>query len=154
MNEVIIVSDLDRLQQFWSFFYEGFRALADNPKIKFEDTEQEFQNVTIEAMTQWPEGGLVAVLVNKKDQPLAFGVMRESTLMFKPKTCFVYAVYSNELCKTAIQELNAYGYKWARKFGYKYMDAATRRMTGGAGYWFKKKMGMNLHFLHYRKEII
>jgi hypothetical protein len=114
----------------WPFFLEGLGQLNTLVGCMDPITEEVLLKTLLHAVDRYPRDGLVVVVTSKNDKPLLWGVALNNTALFKPRSCVVYAVYSNNkaagVVSSAIQCLE----QWARENEYVNIQAFSPSFNG------------------------
>lgn len=152
-NQIIRLRTVEDFLKYSSFFMEGFEVLSSKPEIKLLETSTQFTQTVLEACCSGEHTGYVNLLLSSKEEPLAFMVTTNTTMRFRPRTAFVYCVYSNNKCLTAPVDLFASVLKWAKNEGYEEIQAASRRITGAHKRWVKTKFNLEPHAIIYRRVL-
>lgn len=139
---------------FWGFFVEGLTALN---RITRKDKNIEtdvFLRVIMDTVSGDESEGAVWVFTSKNDKPLFFCIVFNNTSKYhKTKSLLTYAVYSNEKSATILRFSLAYTKDWARKNGYKELQAFSPRFSGAGYYLFEKVLGFKRFLVHFTQEL-
>lgn len=151
-NRLIQISSVDHLLRWWNFFKEGLHFL--NTEQKWGKTNEQFLEALLYIVSNGEENGFVSVLVSGAGQPYGFIVVANNTTRFSDaKTCNIYAIYTNQDCRSTVAELSAEAFQWAKTHSYKLAQACSHRVNGAAIRWFQKKMRFDRMFVVFTKEL-
>ena len=151
---IVLVKTLADVEKWWPFFEESVDVLNDLSGARADITKAELFDIVLRTINGRDEEGQVAVLCSKNEKPLAYGITCDCTEVFGPKTWLILVAYTNGKQASSLVELLAFCEKQARSFGYKRLQAHSRRITGAAMRLFEKKWGFERHSIAFTKDIL
>lgn len=139
--KAVVVQDVPTLLHWWPLFLEGWTELCSPVKGRGDLTASEFLTMLLRVLSLGPNDGLVAVFVSQNDKPLGFAVVMNDSETPERRTALIYAGYSNSKYAHAAVEETEFVQKWAKARGFTELHAQSRRLSGAAMRWFRKKLG-------------
>lgn len=140
MNTVRRLRGVGDMLEMWPFLLAGlpaYNGALEGTGTKPYDSAG-WASVLFKMLND-PRGG-IAVLTNKRNKPLGYGVAYPVTDPDGAETMFIYYTYSTGECPSAVKELFDYTSQYARSIGIRRMGAVSPRTSGAAARWFEKKM--------------
>lgn len=151
--KVVEIRTVEQVLDYWKFFFEGLEEL--NLLLKPVDaiSAKVLLQTLLHSIDLHQSQSLLVVITSKNDKPLLWGLIFDNTVLFKPKSCVVYAVYSNNKAKGLIQYGLRIAEKWARENHYKTMQAFCPKMNGSRFRLFEKVWGFQRHSMVFQKDL-
>lgn len=152
-NRIVDLMDCGSVAEFWPFFESGLGELNGTMTNGDAVSREAFLRLLFRVIEMGPTRGRVSLLVSKSGKPLAFGIIFDNTEPFCRRSAIVYAVFSNHLCPTAVQELREEAERWARANGYAELHAVSRRINGATFRIFERQWGFRRTAVIFKKEL-
>ena len=140
---------LDNIQ----FIAEGWQALSRADGARLCIPIEAYMQVLFRVVAGRKDCGSIILYKSKNDKPLGYIVVFEDTETGGPRSCIIYAGYSNGKYLGAAEESMPIVETWARKNGFKELHAQSRRMAGAAMRLFKRKLGFKPACIVFKKEL-
>ena len=118
MNKIVYVTSALELFKRWPFFVEGLEQLNSPIAGRRKLSAEVFAKVLTMIATGSLETGALIVLESSSGQPLGFVALLDCTAPFSERSALVYAVYSNNKCRTTICEMDVAVRTWSETYGY------------------------------------
>jgi hypothetical protein len=139
--------------EYWPFIVEGLPVLNELAKSQDKIAPETLFNVALNSATLSESDGLVVVITSKNDKPLMWGIVFNNTVIFKPKSCAVYAVYSNGKAPKVMSYALSYLESWARHHDYKRIQAFSPCMNGSRFRLFEHVWKFTREAVVFRKDL-
>lgn len=152
-NRFIDIDDIEKVTTYWPFLVSGLAELNKTCTNGDSVSEDAFFKIVLSVVSRGKKNGRVTVLLNKNDNPLAYGIIFDNTEPFCKRSAVVYAVYSNKQCPTAVEELQAEAEQWATSMGFFELHAVSRRMNGSTIHLFERVWGFKRVAIVFKKEL-
>lgn len=150
---VIYINTIESLLKHIDFIAEGWKELRKPYGAGLCITFEDYMKVLFRVASGPREGGCIILYTSKNDKPLGYVVVFDDTETGGPRSCIIYAGYSNGRYVGASEEAIEVVNKWAKQFGYKEIHAQSRRIGGASSRIFRRKLGMRALCIVYSKEV-
>jgi len=151
--KVLCINDVESLIKEIDFVIEGYHQLMKLGPNKFYISLKDYLQLLFKTVTKDPTDGCVMVVKSKNDKPLGYFVLFNNTAPGCPSSCVIYAGYSTNRYIGLAEDGMTLAEAWARRNGYKQIQALSPRMAGAAMRFFKRKLGFTPMSIIFKKDL-